>query len=549
MNFSTETNSERRWLIPVAAILFLTCGLRTVQYVARSSFWLDELSMVSNFEKRSLTELVSRPLGEQQVAPAGFLAAVKVSSAVLGLNELGLRFIPWISALAGVFLFWRVARRVLNGPALLAGLLIFAVSPALIWYGGNVKPYSSDIAATLLLVLLALRFEERPGDHKAAMLAGFAGVPILFISFPAIVTAAVLGLVLLWRWLRDRPRNSIVPLLCVGVPWGAGALAAGLLALKLVDPETNAYMRRFWVDGFPPAPWTSIEALQWVPQRLMETLGFFMFFLAADGTAGRIVAAGFSVLACIGLVLLFRKFPRQAPLIVAPTIAAILAASARLLPFRDRVGLWAGWPLLILSMVGLQAFYKWISQRARVAAVGLTVLTAGASVVLSFSWARPPYHCQDTRPVLAAVEQRRHDGDILYVYYGAREAMDFYGRRAGFKEWTTGECHREEPREYFREVDQFRGHPRVWFFYTHSAFGYREPKVIRSYFETIGTEHERITGPSSADAHGQCEAVASLYDLSDTTRLAAATWDTYEFPDTRTGETRILCDGTRVTGK
>lgn len=548
MSLSIDTNSERRWLIPATAILLFACGLRTVQYVARSSFWLDELSMVSNFEKRSLTKLVSRPLGEMQVAPAGFLAAVKVSSAVLGLNEMGLRFIPWISAIAGVFPFWRVARRVLSGLALLAGLLIFAVSPSLTWYGGNVKPYSSDIAATLLLVLLALRFEERPRDYEAGILAGLAGAPILFVSFPAIVTAAVLGLVLLLRWLRDRRRSSITPLLCLVTPWGAAALAAGLLALRLVDPQTNAYMRRFWIDGFPPAPWTSIEALLWVPQRLMETLGFLMFFQAADWTAGRIVAAAFGILACIGLVFLSRKFPRQTPLIVAPTIAAILAASARLLPFQDRVGLWAGWPLLILSMAGLQAIYEWVSQRARVATVGLTVLAAGVPAILGFAFARPPYHCQDTRPVLTALAQRWHDGDILYVYYGAREAMDFYGKRAGFKEWTAGECHREQPREYFREIDQFRGRARVWFFYTHSAYGYREPDVIRSYFETIGTQRERIAALSSMK-EGQCEAVALLYDMSDKWRLAASTWDTYQFPDTRTGGTRILCDGTQVNGK
>src|SRR5258708_38456373 len=128
MTLSINSNNWRSSLIPVAAILLLACGMRTVQYLARSSFWLDELSMVSNFEKKSLTELVSRPLGEQQVAPAGFLATVKASSAVLGLNEVGLRFIPWISAIAGVFLIWRVASRVVNGPVLLAGLMILSVS-------------------------------------------------------------------------------------------------------------------------------------------------------------------------------------------------------------------------------------------------------------------------------------------------------------------------------------------------------------------------------------------------------------------------------------
>ena len=91
---SNNANNALRSLFPVLAILFLACSLRSVQYFARTSFWFDELDMVANFEHRSFTELVSRPLGEMQVAPAGFLAAVKASSTLLGLNEIGLRFIP-----------------------------------------------------------------------------------------------------------------------------------------------------------------------------------------------------------------------------------------------------------------------------------------------------------------------------------------------------------------------------------------------------------------------------------------------------------------------
>ncbi len=547
MTSSSNSSNARRSLFPVLAILFLACSLRSVQYFARTSFWFDELDMVANFEHRSFTELVSRPLGEMQVAPAGFLAAVKASSTLLGLNEIGLRFIPWLSAVAGIILFWSVARRVVSGSALLAGLLIFAVSPSLIWYGSNVKPYSGDVAATLLLVLLALHFEQRPGDPSGAIVAGLLGAAAVLVSYPAIVTAGVLGLVLAWNWLRDRPRSSITPLLYLGVPWGAAALAAGLLALKLVDPATNAYMRRFWIEGFPPAPWSSALAFLWFPKHLFDSFGFLMLFFAADSRMGLVLVGACAALGFVGAFVLFRKCPRHAALIVAPTLAAIVAASIRLLPFESRVGMWAGWPLLILAMAGLQTIGAWMSQRSRVAATSLTVLIAGASAILSFSWARPPYRCQDTRPVLVALAQRWHDGDILYVYYGAREAMDFYGKRAGFKEWTAGECHREEPRAYFREVDQLRGHPRVWFFYTHSAVGYREPEVIRSYFETIGTEHERITRPSVENA--QCDTVALLYDLSDTTRLAASKWDTYPFSDTRTGGLRILCDGTGINGK
>src|SRR5260370_16546013 len=74
MTSSSNSSNARRSLFPVLAILFLACSLRSVQYFARTSFWFDELDMVANFEHRSFSELVSRPLGEMQLAPAEFLA-------------------------------------------------------------------------------------------------------------------------------------------------------------------------------------------------------------------------------------------------------------------------------------------------------------------------------------------------------------------------------------------------------------------------------------------------------------------------------------------
>src|SRR5262245_22242892 len=130
----------------LAAVLLLGAALRTVQYLARTSFWFDELALVLNVDRRSMAELLGRPLDDQQLAPLGFLAAIKGASVVLGVNELGLRLVPWLCALAGLVLAWRVARRVLGGPATLGLLLLFAVSPALTWYGSDVKPYAGDVS-------------------------------------------------------------------------------------------------------------------------------------------------------------------------------------------------------------------------------------------------------------------------------------------------------------------------------------------------------------------------------------------------------------------
>jgi hypothetical protein len=87
--------------------------------------WFDELAVALNVQQRSLSLLLSQPLEFFQIAPAGFLGAVKMTSGLLGVNALGLRLVPWLSGLASLLLFWRVAVRVLRAP-LLAALLLFA---------------------------------------------------------------------------------------------------------------------------------------------------------------------------------------------------------------------------------------------------------------------------------------------------------------------------------------------------------------------------------------------------------------------------------------
>jgi hypothetical protein len=318
------------------------------------------------------------------------------------------------------------------------------------------------------------------------------------------------------------------------------------IALGLKTVETDAYMRRFWADDFLPAPWRSLGALLWIPDRLFSILGFQLLFIAREWTVGVIFVSLCAALACLGLFDRFRSSPWKAALIAAPTIAALVAATMRLLPFGLRVSLFTGWPLFLFSMAGLQALQRVIPARLRLGPVALTALVAGIPALLVGAHL-PPYHSQETRPVLEQLVSRSRPGDRFYVYRAADHAMNFYGRPLGLSGWVTAECHREEPQAYFRELDQFRGQSRVWFFYTHSALGFREPEVIRSYLETIGKEREHIPDPFGA--RGQMEAAAYLYDLSDPSRLTAATWDSHQFPDPWTGEPRDLCDGRRVAGR
>src|SRR5262245_33950997 len=272
----------------VVALLLLGALLRSVQYFARTSLSFDELAVALNVQRHPLGELMFRPLDFFQVAPPGFLALVKLSTELLGVNEEALRLLPWLCSLAALPLFWRVATRFLAGVPLLLALLLFAFSPSQVWYSNNLKPYAGDVTFTLLLVLFGLRFRERPGDVRAAFAGGVVGGLSLLLSFPAVVTAAVVMAILLGEWLRNRPRPPLTPLLALGLPWGIAALAAAGLALRLQTVEGSAYMRRFWAQDFFPAPWHGLDALLWLPDRLFSILGFQLLFIGREWTFGQV---------------------------------------------------------------------------------------------------------------------------------------------------------------------------------------------------------------------------------------------------------------------
>jgi dolichyl-phosphate-mannose-protein mannosyltransferase len=518
-----EVLRSRGVRIAVIALIVLGCTLRTVQYLGQVSLWHDELALVLNVEQKGIRELLTEPLAHRQVAPVGFLAAVAVCSRLLGIDELGVRLVPWLFALASVLVFWRVAERFASGAALVAGMTLFAVSPALIIYGASVKPYAADVAVTLLLILLALRYRERPEDLRAAWVAGVGGGAALLCSYPAVLVAAVVAPILLLAWWRTRPHPPLGPLAAMLGGWSAGAAIATAAALLLRDAGTVAYMRTFWGSrgGFPPPFQEGLAALAWAPRQLFAVFAHFLLFITPP-TLVAVVAAPAAALAVVGLAWLWRRFPWSAALLLAPVAAGLLGAFAGLLPFRHRTGLYAGSAVLALSMVGLEALRTLLPPRVRSLVAVVAALVAGPLALIVLLAGRPPYPTQESKPVLQEIARRRQAGDVLYVYCRGRHAIEFYGPRVGLGGWTQGGCH-DDVLDFLRELDAFRGQPRLWFFFTQSHG--QETTVIRSYLRTIG--RERVAIPDPAGYGGEAETAAYLFDLSDPNLLGLVTADSF----------------------
>lgn len=512
-----------RWVtVVIWALLGLAVALRTAQFLGFVEMWHDELALARNVADRDLVGLLTRPLAHHQVAPAGFVALLEVGSLILGVNEVGLRFGPWLFGVASVFLFWRIARRYVEGFPLLMAVAFFTASPALVWYGSSVKPYGVDVAVSLLLAWLALRYLDRPDASAWGAVAGGLGGAALLVSFPAVPTAAVLGVVLAIAWWRRSPRSSIRPLAALEAGWAAGAAAAGWNALRLLDPATEAFMDEFWAADFPTLT-EPLAAAGWTGRRLYGVFEHFMVFEPPDALPVRILLWLILVLAVGGLYVGFRRDRIRWAVLLAPGVAGLAAGFVQLLPFDQRLGLHAGWPFLILAALGLSGIEALTSGRWRLAPRALAVVAPLPLLLFVLLVARPPYEPSAVRPVLEELAVRHQPGDRIYVYTQGRHDMAWYGRSAGLERWVQGDRHYQDPRGYLREVDVLRGSRRAWFFWV--RLDRDEPAWIRSYLATIGRELERVP-KDGFDGAG-----AVLYDLSDPERLATVTASDFPPPE------------------
>jgi hypothetical protein len=84
---------------------------------------------------------------------------------------------------------------------------------------------------------------------------------------------------------------------------------------------------------------------------------------------------------------------------------------------------------------------------------------------------RSPFRGEDIKPVMSYLRQNRLNGHLIYVYYGAKPAFEFYAPLYGLAgvDYRVGVSARTEPKQYGRDIDGLKGHQRVWFVVSHNC--------------------------------------------------------------------------------
>jgi hypothetical protein len=520
-------------------LLVVGVALRVWQYAADQSFWFDELSIARNVLSRSLSDLVLKPLAYDQIAPIGYMALVKLSALLFGPSDLALRLPSFLAGILALILCWRLADETLDGVAVPIAVGLFATAIPMVRYSAELKQYMLDVAAALIMTLIALGLRRREPTVRQCVVAALTGFVLVWFSQTTVFMLAGLGLAFVWLAGVEHDAEARRPALMVVPIWAIASLAATIVSIHRVPPETLAFMHRFWTsrNGFFPATPRLSDAF-WLWDRVVQFLGRGFSWYAWPGL--------FAAAAGVGFVVLWRQRREVALWMLGPVIVTAIAACARQYPFWNRTVLFLT-PALVIAIGAAVEWGRSLAARAHRGIGALVVAPFAVIPVLTLVRIPPPYFLEGFKPVLAYVQSQRRPGDVVYVFSNAFEGVDHYGSRYGLPSgsYVLGICDERETRPFLDQVDRFRGTPRLWVIGSSvPEFQYARDAIDR-YLGTIGIRRDLLAVPSPlVPQFGPVS--AELFDVSDTTRLRTTTVATFQLlPPNTTGRFPVCHDWVR----
>ena len=504
-----------RWCLLAAIAVGL--AFRTIQYLADTSLWLDEVALVTTILRSDFNALLTRSLPYDQVAPPGFLVAQKLTVLVFGPSDSALRLVPFAGSVVALVVFASFASRALPVVGACIATLLLASAGPLVAFAGTAKQYSTDVCVAVLLSWIGLDLVTRPVTERRAWLAAVAGGLLVWVSLPAVFVAAGVAVpIALWMSATapDARRRRVT--IIVGI-WVLSALAVTAWSLATVSQETKDYMRQYWADGLAPVSFSDWMRTGWPWPRINR---LFRGGFGAQAGLGYPLSPLYPALAIAGFVLLWRRDRRVTLILLAPLAVTFAAAAARQYPFSDRSILF----LVPAAIAAIAEAGAAVAARVSRPIAALAVVAVSVPAVLPAAMMLPPYRVEDVKSVLKSVQAKRQRGDDVYVYYAAAPVMSVYDAAFGFPvdTYAVGGCHRGDSRWYLEELDTFRGQSRVWVILTHSLPVYREREDILGYLDTIGRRLDQFSIPSRAPGYTPFPAEGFLYDLSAPARLASS---------------------------
>ena len=403
-------------------LLVVGVALRLRLYLDARPLWLDEIWAALNIQGRSFAGL-ARPLDYDQSAPVGFLWVERLALLIGGVNELALRAFPLLAGCLFLVVLWMLARRLLDVRGAALCLAFAALSPTLIYFSNEVKPYGPDSLATAALIWLALDVLDAPESRHAWRRLAAGGVIALLFSTPSVFVLAAVGVALVAHPAIGRTRPGWRRLVATGSLW-LGMFALGYLTVYR-PAATSDFMQGFFDGVFLSLPPRELARGAIDAARRMWIDAFLGENDAMLPPKSLVLASLVSVGGAIAL--LRRRSASVALLLTVPFVVTAAASMAHRWPLVARLLVFLVPALIILLGAGLWTVAGALPARMRGAALvlvgGLVVLPA---LLFDLQRARLPLRRDDVASLVRDFLAARHPPSVMYVMGHGAPAWLYY---------------------------------------------------------------------------------------------------------------------------
>ena len=410
-------------------VVLVGAALRLAAYFSARSLWLDEAMLANNIVGRTFVALLG-PLGENQSAPWLFLFGERATAMLLGPNELALRLLPLIAGILLPWIVWLTASKLADRETGIIAAAIAALSPLLLYYSNEVKPYGTDALVSATLVFVTLRVMENAADRRRWFILLFAGGVGLVAAFPAAFILPACWAALLASANVRRSPHARRMLSATAVAWAATLALPYLLVIRRAT--SDAFLTTYFSDRF---------LVPWRPDAFAALWGLWHdvsaeAFLGHDALAGSpsAIAVVLSVVILAvcggGLWEIWRRRGASGVLLMTgPVAIALLASTIQVYPLTARLWTFATPLCAMLAAAGVRA----VATRARPdmtlpTSIAVTVcLLAIAGVDAAVGLTDPHYRRAHMRPLVRLLEdEQRSTGDPIYIMPRAAPQWLFY---------------------------------------------------------------------------------------------------------------------------
>jgi hypothetical protein len=471
----------------ILTILLALAGvlLRIERALLGRSFRGDEAGMATAIQGHSLIELITKPLGASVTAPFSFLVIEKLVTGLFGLQDIFYRLTPILAGCLSVVLMYLLARELLGNFGATFAVGAFSLNWMLSFYSSDLKQYSTDVAITLLIYVVAARYFKDGSDRNLAWLAG-TGLLGIFFSHPSIFLLSSLGLALLVQTWKDQ--GLYKKIFIVGGLWVIVFLALYFLSYRALGqyPYNIDYWNHLGAL-MPVPPWKNPG---WFSQRLNA------FFTVDLNLTSRTYIEGILYLA--GAAFLFWKKKWQWSIVLPGSMMfTFLASGIANYPFKDRLILFLASSTFLLIGAGIDGLAYILRRTSFLSPVLgglLTVYLLLGPVISTYNYIQEPRAFplkEDIKPVLLYIEKHREPNDQFVVYDQAAVTYSYYAQFYGLNNSPTillGDF-RKKPIKYNQVIDGLPKNQRVWFVFSNVLYTLNDESdrtYMFDYLRTIG---------------------------------------------------------------